>query len=515
MYDYVIVGAGAAGCVLAARLSEDRDVTVCLIEAGLGDEGCNIHVPLYFPRLFGGSCDWNHQSEAEEFCDGRRINLPRGRVVGGSTSMNAMIYSRGHRAYYDAWKRPDWTFDKLLPYFKRAENNERGPSHYHGADGPVTVCDPRSGNVISEAFVTAAVAAGYPSNNDFNGPVQDGFGFYQLTQKKGRRCSAATAYLHPAKDRRNLTVETGFQAHRVLFEGNRATGIQGLRRDEVVEIRAAREVIVSAGAYNSPHLLMLSGIGPAEHLREHGIPVVVDQPEVGQNLSDHPHALLVFTHPEPVSLLNAADPRATEQFFQEGTGPLTSNISEAGGFVRSRSGVAAPDLQFHVAPTMFTKDGLTTSHHAVSFGADILDVQSRGRVSLFSADPMMKPRIQHHYFSEPEDMELAVTSLRLSLHIGRQKALAPYVRTPVEAPASESEKDLRSYVRRHASTAFHPAGTCAIGAVVDEELRVRGTERLRVVDTSVMPTIFCNPTAPTIAIAERAADLIRDMAPLG
>ncbi|WP_326680991.1 GMC family oxidoreductase [Streptomyces sp. NBC_01237] len=514
MYDYVIVGGGSAGCVLAARLSEDPEVSVCLVEAGPRDDHADIHVPIRFPEFFQTQYDWAYRSEQEKFCEGRQIALPRGRVLGGSSSINAMIYSRGHRSHYDQWGNLNWSFDTLLPYFKRAENNERGASYYHGNDGPLPVCESRSKNLISAAFIEAAIEAGHPANDDFNGAIQDGFGFYQLTQRDGRRCSAATAYLQPALKRKNLTVKTDFMVHRVSLEGSTATGVTGVGRDGAVTIQAAREVIICAGAYNSPQLLMLSGIGAAEHLKDQGIPVLVDNPEVGQNLSDHPHALLVFTHPEKVSLLIAAEPRYGKQFTEEHNGPLTSNISEAGGFIRSHPNLPAPDLQFHVAPTMFADGGLTTKHHAISFGADILEVKSRGEVTLTSHDPTANPRIQHNYFSEPEDMELAVASLRMSLHFSEQKALSKYVKTPVEVPASDSDKDLRAYIRSYSSTAFHPAGTCSIGTVVDDELRVLGTERLRVVDASVMPTIFCNPNAPTIAIAERAADLIRGIVPL-
>jgi choline dehydrogenase len=516
MYDYIIVGAGSAGCVLAARLSEDPDVKVCLIEAGASDVHDNIHIPAAFGKLFRSRLDWDYDTHDEPFCGGRRIYLPRGRMLGGTSSMNAMVYMRGNRADYDGWNQPGWSYAELLPYFKRSEDNERGASTYHGVGGPLSVSDGRSNNPMSAAFVAAAIEAGLGSNDDFNGERQDGFGFYQVTQRNGRRCSTAVAFLHPAMDRPNLTVETHLQVHRVTFDGGRATGVVGQRLDELVEIQAQREVILAAGAYNSPQLLMLSGVGPAGLLDALDIPVVVDQPLVGQNLQDHPQVTLVFTHSQPISLLSAGEPHNVQLYLANGSGPLASNGPEVGGFVRTRGGLPAPDLQFHTAPFMFVDGGLAPpTEHAISFGGCVLTPRSRGSVTLASADPTSKPMIRHNFYAEEADLEVAVAGLRIGLEIARQSALSPYTEAAFRPPASESDADLRAYVRRHSQTLFHPAGTCAMGAVVDADLRVLGVDGLRVVDASVMPTVVRgNTNAPTIAIAEKASDLIHNRLPL-
>ncbi|GAB3885245.1 GMC family oxidoreductase N-terminal domain-containing protein [Kibdelosporangium lantanae] len=515
MYDYVIVGAGSAGCVLAARLSEDPDVTVCVIEAGPADTSQNIHVPVGSPQLFRSDVDWDYDTHLEPYCDGRRMYLPRGRVLGGSSSLNGMVYIRGSREHYDAWAQPGWGFDDLLPYFKRAEDNERGASAYHGVGGPLAVSDGRSNNPMARAFVDAAIEAGYSANDDFNNGDPDGFGFYQVTQRDGRRCSSSVAYLHPAMARPNLTVRTNVHVHRVIVENGRAVGVAGSRLDELVEIRAEREVILAAGAYNSPQLLLLSGIGPADEIGVLGIPVVLDQPEVGRNLQDHTHDFLAYGHSQPVSLLTAAEPLNIKQYTEHGTGPLSSNIPEAGGFAYSRADLSAPDLQFHVAPVMFVDGGLAAPRgHGITFGADVLVARSRGSVTLSSAEPTAKPRIRHNYFAEESDLDAAVAGLRISLEIAAQPALKQFTENAIEPPESDSDADLRAHVRRYSETAYHPAGSCSMGTVVDADLRVNGIDALRVVDASVMPTVFGNPNAPIIAIAEKAADLIRGKAPL-
>ncbi|WP_433236275.1 GMC family oxidoreductase [Actinomadura nitritigenes] len=512
-YDYVVVGAGSAGCVLAARLSEAPGVRVCLVEAGPADDDENVHIPLGAGRLFRTRLDWDYDTHDEPSLGGRRLYLPRGRVLGGSSSLNGMVYMRGHRSDYDGWGLPGWTFDDLLPYFIRSEDNERGPSSGHGAGGPLSVSEGRSGNPMSTAFVQAAVQAGHTAVDDFNDPdVREGFGLYQVTQRDGRRCSNATAFLRPALERPNLRVETNLQVHRIIVEGGRARGVAGARPDEAVELRADREVIVCAGAYNSPHLLMLSGIGPADELRKLGIPVVADLPMVGRNLQDHPSANLVFAHSHPVSLLIADEPEHVRRFTEEGAGPLTSNVPEAGGFARSRSG-PAPDLQFHASPLMLLDVGLAApTGHAISFGPCVLGARSRGSVTLASPDPTAKPRIRHGYYSDGDGADLAtmVAGLRMALQISRQAALAAYTEKPHLVPESEGDADLRDYARRCTQTLFHPAGTCAMGTVLDAGLRVLGVDALRVVDASVMPTLVRgNPNAAVTAIAERAADLVR------
>jgi choline dehydrogenase len=514
MADYVVVGAGSAGCVLASRLTEDPDVTVTLIEAGPPDTQDEIHVPAAFGQLFRTRHDWDYSTHHEPALDRRRVYLPRGKGLGGSSSTNAMIYIRGHRADYDEWAGaggPGWSFDALLPYFKRAEDNERGASELHGAGGPLRVSDGVSRNVMSEAWVDAAAEAGLARNEDFNGPEQDGVGAYQVTIRDGRRCSASVAYLHPALSRPNLTVETHLQVERILFQGTRAVGVAGRRLEEAIELRAEREVIVCAGTYNSPQLLMLSGVGPAQLLATLELPVVLDQPLVGQNLSDHANSGFAWTTPEPVSLLLGMEPAAQLEWAERGTGPLASNCAEVGGFARVADGGPAPDVQFHVLPTMFADEGLAAPvAHGFTAAACVLKPRSRGSVLLASADPSAKPLIAHNYLTEQADMDVMLAGLRLLLDTCSRAPVQPYAHTPFVVPASDSDADLAAHARQYTQTIYHPVGTCAMGAVVDGELRVRGLEALRVVDASVMPTVpRGNTNAPTIALAERAADLLR------
>jgi choline dehydrogenase len=526
MYDYVIVGAGSAGCVLAARLSEDPDTTVLLVEAGPADTWDNIHIPLGVTALGHSAVDWDYSTGCEPHCDGRRIWLPRGRALGGSSSINAMVYIRGNAADYDGWRDAGcsgWGFDDLLPYFKRSEDNERGASDLHGTGGPLTVSEGRHPNPMMDAFVEAAQQAGLAHNDDFNGPAQDGAGHYQLTQRGGRRCSAAVAYLHPAMERPNLTVETSLQVERVVFEGMRAAGVEGTRLGESLRFDAAREVILCGGAYNSPQLLMLSGIGEAEHLASRLVEPLLDRPAVGRNLQDHVNVWGLWRSREPVSLATAMAPELIDAnvaaFEQEGTGPLTSNLAESGGFARSSDSLAAPDLQLHAIPAILSEDppfGL--AEHGFSLGVCLLTPTSVGELYLTGPEPTAKPLIYHNYLETEADLERMQAGLELVMEICGKPALARYCAEGEQLPASGSKDDLRAYMRRHAQTLFHPVGTCAMGpgedAVVDLDLRVRGVEGLRVVDASVMPTVpRGNTNAPTIAIAERAADLIRGLAP--
>jgi choline dehydrogenase len=518
MYDYVIVGAGSAGCVLASRLSEDPDVRVLLIEAGPPDTIENIHVPVAFSQLLHSQLDWDYSTGPEPFADRRRIHLPRGKTLGGSSSINWMVYIRGHRADFDEWRDggcEGWGYDDLLPYFKRAEDNERGASEYHGVGGPLAVSDGRSRNAIAEAFLRACDEDGLQRKEDFNGAGQDGFGRYQVTQRDGRRCSTAVGYLHPAMSRPNLTVETFMQVHRVLFEDGRAVGVLAARLGETgepYEFRAEREVILCGGAYNSPQLLMLSGVGSAELLTALQIPVVADLPAVGQNLQDHSGTGLLWTHEEPVSLLSALSDENMAMFASEGRGPLTSNGVEAGGFLRTSPELPAPDLQFHAVPAMLLDE--PNFEHGFTLAICPLKPASRGMLTLRSGDPTRQPYVLHNYYAEDSDMQTMLEGLRIAEEIGAQPALAPYTSRLWDEPASSSEADRRAYIRRQTYTFFHPVGTCRMGsdpdAVVDTDLRVRGVEGLRVVDASVMPSVTRgNTNAPTIAIAERAADLIR------
>jgi choline dehydrogenase len=515
MYDYVIVGAGSAGCVLAARLSEDPDVSVLLLEAGPPDTNENIHVPLGYLQLAGTEVDWNYFSAPEPSCNGRRIALPRGRVLGGSSSVNAMVYIRGNRLDYDDWGVPGWAWDDLFPYFLASEDNERGASEWHGVGGPLPVSDQRSGNAITPAFVDAAVEAGLPRNGDFNGAEQDGVGMYQVTQRGGMRASAAVAYLHPAMERPNLTVMPFMHVNRVLFEGTRAVGVEASQLGQTQEHRAERETILCGGSFNSPQLLMLSGVGPGEHLAMREIEVLLDQPAVGANLSDHACAYEVWTTPRPESLLLALEPAALEEFTATQTGPFASNLAESGGFARVEAGAPAPDVQFHVAPIHIVDEGLGDPEaHGVWVSVCLLTPQSRGSVRLASKDPTAKPIVRNGFYAEEADSARMVEALRLLEGICAQPALRPYCAEPFTVPAGDGEDALRAHLAQTTFPIYHPVGTCAVGSVVDAELRVNGAEGLRVVDASVMPTVpRGNTNAPTIALAERAADLIRGAVP--
>ena len=512
MHDYVIVGAGSASCVLAARLTEDPEVSVLLLEAGPPDTNENIHVPLGYLQLARTEIDWDYDSAPEPGCDGRRLPLPRGKVLGGSSSTNAMIYIRGNRRDYDAWGIPGWGWEYLFPYFLKSEDNERGASEWHGVGGPLPVSDSRSNNRIASAFVDAGVEAGLPRNEDFNAAEQDGVGRYQLTQRGGMRASAAVAYLHPAMERPNLTVMPYMHVNRVLFEGTRAIGVEASRLGEAQELRAERETILCGGAYNSPQLLMLSGVGPAEHLTMREIEVLLDQPAVGENLSDHAAVYNVFTTPEPESLLLAQEPAALEEFSAFQTGPFTSNLAESGGFARVGPGAEAPDVQFHVAPIHIVEEGLGDPEaHGVWVSPCLLTPESRGSVRLASKDPTAKPIVRNRFYEAEADMARMVDAVRLMEEICAQPAMRPYCAERFTAPADGSDDALRAHVARTTFPIYHPVGTCALGSVVDADLRLIGLEGLRVVDASVMPVVpRGNTNAPTIAIAERAADLISD-----
>jgi choline dehydrogenase len=512
-HDYVIVGAGSAGCALAARLSEDSDVSVLLLEAGGPDSQPEIHIPAAFGSLLKTSLDWDLVSEPEPGLDGRRNYLPRGKMLGGSSSINAMIYIRGHRADFDEWRRiagdQRWSYEAVLPYFRRSEDNERGESAYHGVGGPLAVSESRAMTPMVDSFVEAALQHGQAANPDFNGPEQEGFGRYQLTQRGGMRCSAAAAFLHPVMARENLTVLTGALAHRVILEGGRAVGVEYEQGGVVHTVRADTEVVVSAGAYLSPQLLLLSGIGPAAELALLGIEAVVDLP-VGHNLQDHLTVLFSWLTDQE-SLMTALTPENVALLQEEGRGPLTSNIAEGGGFFRSRDDLAAPDLQIHAGPVMFHEEGLgAPTAHAIVAGPCLLAPTSRGTVSLRSTLPIAKPRIAHGYLSTGQDRDALLAGMRTTLEIAGQPALGGVITGDHLVPRSTSDADLLDYLQRRAHTIYHPVGTCAIGAVVDSELRVMGVDGLRVVDASVMPTVpRGNTNAATIMIAERAADLIR------
>jgi choline dehydrogenase len=520
MYDYVIVGAGSAGCVLANRLSEDPDVNVLLVEAGGPDTNPLIHMPVTWTTLFRSGQDWDHSSGYEPHCNNRRIFLPRGKVLGGSSSINAMVYIRGNPRDYDEWWDlgcSGWGWGEMLPYFERAEDNEHGQSEFHGVGGPLPVSDGRSRNVIAQAFIDAAIACGLPPNDDFNGAQQDGVGWYQLTQRNGVRASASVAYLRPAMSRPNLHVQTHVQVVKVLFEGTRAVGVQGVRLGEQLTFRAANEVIISCGAYNSPQLLMLSGIGRPSELAALQIPPVAEVPGIGLNLIDHPMSGVVYLSDREGSLFGALNEQNLAQFQTTGRGPLTSNAAEAGGFVRTRAGLHAPDVQFHLAPALFIQEGLVPGQaHGFSIAASVVNPRSRGQVALVSPDPTAKPFIVHNYYDDPQDLRTQIAGVRLAMQIANTAPLAQWASNPYLAPASDSDEEIVAHIQATMQTIYHPVGTCKMGtddmAVVDPQLRVRGVAGLRVVDASIMPTVpRGNTNAPTIAVAERAADLVRGL----
>jgi choline dehydrogenase len=519
MADYVIVGAGSAGCVLAARLTEDPQVSVTVLEAGRRDSNHNINIPAAFGELFRTVDDWNYATEPEAGCDDRAMYWPRGKVIGGCSSINAMIYIRGNRADYDGWRDAGcdgWGYDDVLPYFLRSEGNTRGPSAYHNGDGPLTVSEQRSPSPLSLAYIEAAVQAGLARNLDFNGEVQDGVGMYAATQRDGRRCSAAKAFLKPAMKGRNLSVVTGALATKVLTERGRAVGVEAVVDGRRQVFRAEREVLLAAGSVNTPQLLLLSGIGPADELANHGISVEVDSPNVGRNLQDHVSVGASWHCPDPVTLFEA-DKRLGNiaAYLIRKRGPFTSVVAEAGGFVRTDPGLDAPDLQLLFAPAMFLDHGFTDPPgHGITLGPYLLTPRSRGSITLRSADPAQHPVIRANYYSDPSDTDRMVAGLRLCLDIVAQPALARYRGERfLPAPGDDSEEALRAHVRARSETIYHPTSSAAMGPadtdVCDPQLRVRGIAGLRVVDASVMPSVTRgNTNAPTIMIAEKASDLV-------
>jgi choline dehydrogenase-like flavoprotein len=517
-YDYVIVGAGSAGCVLAGRLSEDPDARVALLEAGGPDSQPEIHVPAAFPALFKSGLDWDLLGEPEPGLANRRLYLPRGKMLGGCSSINAMIYVRGNRADFDGWAQDGcdgWAYDDVLPYFRRAEDNERGQDRFHGVGGPLAVSESRSMHPLVDTMIEAARQAGHEHNPDFNGARQEGVGRFQLTQREGLRCSTVDAYLRPAVNRENLDVLTGTFTLRILFDGERAVGVEIAQDGHVDQIRAQREVIVSAGTYQSPVLLMLSGIGPEDQLAPFGIQIREPLP-VGHGLQDHCMAQLNYLTDEP-SLFLATTPENVALLESEGRGALTSNIPEAGAFFRARDGVDAPDVEFHFAPSLFFDEGLTApADHGYCFGPVVIHPTSRGRVMLRAPLPDSKPRVLCNFLTTEEDRESMLAGMRIALEIARQEPLKAIERAPFSVPASDSDEDLQAFVERAGQSVYHPTSTCAMGTVVDSELRVYGCEGLRVVDASVMPHITRgNTNAATIMLAERAADLIRGVLATG
>ncbi|MGY1636568.1 GMC family oxidoreductase [Geodermatophilus sp. SYSU D00742] len=517
-FDVVVVGAGSAGCTLAGRLTEDPSLRVLLLEAGGSDDVLEVRVPAALYRNWRTRRDWGYTTEPQPGLGGRRLSWPRGKLLGGSSSINAMIYVRGGPADYDEWAAltgdASWSYEHVLPLFRRSEDNARGADRFHGTGGPLRVEDPRSPHPWSRAAVQAAVAAGYPRNDDFNGATQDGAGLYQLTQRRGRRWSAADAYLHPATGRPNLTVRTGALTTRVLVSGGRATGVE-YRRGGRAHTASAAEVVLAGGAVNSPQLLMLSGIGPAAHLREVGVDVVHDLPGVGGGLQDHPLVPGVWRTRSGRSLRGDGSPSGYARWFAARRGPLSSNLAEAGLFARSRPGLDAPDLQYHFLPVEFWPQAEVDPHvDAFTVATVLVRVHSRGTVRLRSADPTWAPAVDPGHLTDSRDLDALVCGVERAREIAATGPLSAVLAEEWSPGAPVHDPDgLRRAVRGTLESLSHPVSSCRMGtdddAVVDPRLRVHGLDGLRVVDASVMPTLVRGTTnAPTIMIAERAADLV-------
>ncbi|MGB3555630.1 MAG: GMC family oxidoreductase N-terminal domain-containing protein [Jannaschia sp.] len=531
--DYVIVGAGSAGCVLANRLSEDSSVRVVLLEAGPRDWNPWIHVPVgYFKTMHDPAVDWCYRTEPDPGLNGRAIDWPRGRVLGGSSSLNGLLYVRGQPEDYDRWRQmglPGWGWDDVLPLFRRSQRQERGADEFHGSDGPLWVSNMRLQRPICDAWVAAAQAAGYPFNPDYNGATQEGASYFQLTTKNGRRCSAAVAFLNPARSRDNLRIVTNAPATRLVLEGKRCTGVA--YRDKAGTehvVRAGREVIVSGGSINSPQLLMLSGIGEAAQLRAHGIEVRADLPGVGKNLQDHLQARLVFKCNEPTlndevrSLWNQA--RIALKYAMFRSGPMTMAASLATGFFRTGDHVATPDIQFHVQPWSADSPGEGV-HPFSAFTMSVCQLrpESRGEIRLASADGGVYPKILPRYLSTETDCRTLVEGINIARRIARHAPLTDKISEEFRPPTTLGMDDYDGtldWARSNSVSIYHPTGTCKMGtgagSVVDARLRVHGIAGLRVADCSVMPEIVSgNTNAPAIMIGEKASDLIREDARVG
>ena len=530
-FDYVIVGAGTAGCVLANRLSADGRARVLLLEAGPPDRYLWIHIPIgYGKTMFHPVYNWGFHTDPDPGMDGRRIYWPRGRGLGGSSSINGLIYVRGQPEDYDRWAAAGnrgWGWRDVLPYFVRSEGNQRGASAAHGADGPLKCSDIGERHELMESIIAGAGELGVPRTDDFNGGVQEGVGYYQLFTHQGWRCSTAVAYLKPARGRPNLAVETGAHATRVTFADGRATGVEFVQGGQARRVRARREVILAAGALQSPQLLLLSGIGPGAHLAEHGIPVVRDLPGVGENLQDHLQLRLLYRCTKPITTNDdlASWWRSLQiglKWLLQRKGPLAIGINQGGLFTRVMPDAATPDIQFHFATLSADMAG-AKPHPFPGFTMSVCQLRptSRGRVRLAARDPLAAPSMQPHYLSTAEDRACAVAALRYARRLAATRALAPYIAAELRPGAVvETDADLLAFARAYGATIFHPSGTCRMGndplAVVDDRLRVHGVPGLRVVDCSIMPTLVSgNTNAPVVMIAEKASDLIAEDARMG
>jgi len=525
-FDYIVVGGGSGGCVLAARLSEDPSVSVALLEAGPVDKNILIHVPAGLALLARTkAANWNFSTVPQKGLNGRIGWQPRGKVLGGSSSVNAMVYTRGHRADYDHWAaegNEGWSYDDVLPYFRRAEHNERLHDAYHGSDGPLNVMDLRSPNKYTQPFIDAGREAGYRITDDFNGAEQEGIGPYQVTHKDGERYSAAKAYLTPNLGRKNLTVFTGAHTTRILFEGKRATGVEFRRDGRLEQIGATHEVLMAAGALQTPQILMLSGVGPGDELTKFGIDVVHDLPGVGRNLHDHLDVVQVVNAPtlkETVGVSFGGIARvlkAIPEWRRRRSGLLTTNFAESGGFVKSLASEPIPDLQLHFVIAKLVDHGRKTVFgHGYSGHVCVLRPKSRGSITLASPDPMAAPRIDPNFLADPDDVTRMVRGFRLMRELFQQPALAKLggQEHPRSAGAT-TDTEIEQFIRSYADTIYHPVGTCRMGPgamdVVGADLRIHGLEGIRVVDASMMPRIIGgNTNAPVIMVAEKASDMIK------
>lgn len=515
-FDYIIVGAGSAGCVLANRLTENPNNRVLLLEAGGKDWHPFIHMPAGLAKLIGlEKINWAYETEPEPEMNGRRMYWPRGKVLGGSSSINAMCYCRGHRKDYDAWAEsgaPGWGFNEVLPYFIKAEDQENGASDFHGTGGPLGVQNLRYTNPLSTTFIEAAQQAGHPRTDDFNGPRQRGFDFYQVTQRNGKRCSTSVAYLRPAQGRPNLTVQTNAHVQSIILQGTRAAGVKYRHKGRARTVEAGR-VILSGGAINSPQLLMLSGIGPADHLKACDIDVALDLPGVGENLQDHLDVCTLMECKQPITYDQLNEISVGIRYLFGRKGPGSSNIAEAGGFIVSPLATDdRPDIQMHFVPAFLDDHGRNIlPGHGMTIHACALRPESRGKLTLKSKDPMAAPALKPNYLSEDYDREIMFECVRLSREIFAQKAFADFAGNEVFPGADvRSEESLLEFIRNRAESIYHPIGTCKMGldemAVVDPALKVRGIDGLYAVDASIMPTLISgNTNAPAIMIAEKFA----------
>jgi choline dehydrogenase-like flavoprotein len=518
-FDYIVIGAGSAGCVVANRLSAREGRRVLVLEAGGSDRKIEVRAPAGFPAQFQTALDWNYTSEPEPGLFGRRIYLPRGKVLGGCSSMNAMIYIRGHRADYDGWASEfgatGWSYDEVLPYFKRSEDNAEIHDEYHGTGGELHVTRKRWLSPHGREFVDAAVAAGIKANDDFNGASQDGAGVFQVTVKDGRRWSAASAFLRPAMKRKNVEVRTGVLVRRILVEGGRAVGVEYAHRGRVRRVRAESEIVLSAGAYGSPQILMLSGIGPADHLREVGIEPLVDSPNVGQHLQEHPLPFVNWQCRDANTLDDATSPKYVAPWLARGAGKLSSTVVESGVHWRSDDALPSPDFQFLFAPVYFWEHGFRKSFApALTVAPSYIGPRSRGSVRLRSADPAAPPRILNNMLTHDSEVDAVLKAIDLARDIATASPFAGSITGELNpGPSVRSRQELTDWLRATCEHTYHPACTARMGTaedgVVDPQLRVHGVDGLRVADTSVMPKITSgNTNAPTIMIGERCADFV-------